>query len=463
MRTAALLIALFAFTAHAAGLPPDSEIRRIVQDRVQGIAGPEGGMGIVVGVLDEKGPRVIAYGDTGGADRLPVNGDTVFEIASVTKVFTALLLVDMVRTRAMVLTDPVAKYLPKGTKLPERNGRTITLVDLATHTSGLPFMPDNLPGLRDPAAASYSQADLYRFVAAQTLPHDIGTQWSYSNLDYWLLQEAIAARGRGSFEELLQRRVIAPLGLQSTAITLTPQLHVRAATGHDAALQPAPPFSSVPVFNLMPAAGGMASTANDLLRFLSVAMGYEDSKLAPSMAKLLQTRRPAGRAEQALGWLIAGEGDDAIVYHDGGSFGHASSVAWQPQRRIGVVVLANQTTNVGDIARHLLQPSVPLEQPVRARHAEITLDAAVLDKYVGRYDMEEEGVVVIARDGALLTIELPPSWGLPKLRLHAEGQRDFFATEVPLRATFEVSPDGKVTGMLVYPPRGQRAIPARRL
>lgn len=462
-RPAALLISLIAFSTYAAGLPPDSEIRRIVEQRVQGIAGPEGGMGIVVGVLDEKGPRVIAYGDTGGADRLPLNGDTVFEIASVTKVFTALLLVDMVRTRSMVLTDPVAKYLPKGTKLPERNGRAITLVDLATHTSGLPFMPDNLPALTDPAGARYSQVDLYRFIAAQTLSHDIGTEWSYSNLDYWLLQEAIAARGRGTFEELLQRRVIEPLGLQSTAITLTPHMHARAATGHDAALQPAPPFASVPVYNLMPAGGGMASTANDLLRFLSVAMGYEDSKLAPSMAKLLQTRRPAGSSEQALGWMIAGNGDDAIVYHDGGSFGHASSVAWQPQRRIGVVVLANQTTNVGDIARHLLQPSVPLEKPTRARHTEIALDAAVLDSYAGRYDMQDEGVVVIAHDGTLLTIELPSSWGLPKLRLHAEGQRDFFATELPLRATFEVSASGQVTGMLVYPPRGKRAIPARRL
>ena len=166
-----------------------------------------------------------------------------------------------------------------------------------------------------------------------------------------MLQEAIAARGRGTFEELLQRRVIAPLGLQSTAITLTSQLHVRAATGHYVVLQPAPPFASVPVFNLMPAAGGMASTANDLLRFLSVAMGYEDSKLAHSMAKLLQTRRPAGSAEQALGWLITGTGDDAIVYHDGGSFGHASSVPWQPQRRIGVVVLANPNSTMSATSR----------------------------------------------------------------------------------------------------------------
>jgi CubicO group peptidase (beta-lactamase class C family) len=210
----------------------------------------------------------------------------------------------------------------------------------------------------------------------------------------------------------------------------------------------------------MPAAGGMVSSANDLLRLLSAAMGYEDSKLAASMAAQLQIRRPAGRNEQALGWLIMGTGDDAIVFHDGGSFGFASSVAWQPQRRIGVVVLANQTTNVGDIARHLLQPNIPLEQPARARHTEVTLDTATLDNYAGRYDMQDEGAVVITRENALLTIELPASWGLPKLRLHAEGQRDFFATELPLRVTFEVDDAGHATGMQLRPPRGQRAIAA---
>ena len=458
-----LLIGCLAFSAAAVALPPDGEIHRIIEERVETIAGPEGGMGIAVGVLDEKGPRVIAFGDSGGPGRRPLTGDTVFEIASVTKVFTALLLADMVRTRHLKLTDPVAKYLPKGTKLPERNGRAITLVDLATHTAGLPFMPDNLPALLDSASSRYSQADLYRFIAAQTLSHDIGSEWDYSNLDYWLLQEAMAARGRANFEQLLQKRVIAPLGLQSTVITLSPELKARAAVGHDAVLQPAPPIGSLPVFDLMPAAGGMLSTANDLLKFLSVAMGYEDSKLAPSMAKLLQTRRPAGKDEQALGWMIMSDGDDEIVFHDGGSFGFSSSVAWQPQRRIGVVVLMNQTGSVADLARHLLQPSTPLQKPTRARHTEITLDTAVLDGYVGRYDLEDEGVTTLAREDTLLTIELPASWGLPKLRLHAETAREFFATELPLRVTFEVDSNNRVTGMLVQPPRGQRAIPARKL
>jgi CubicO group peptidase (beta-lactamase class C family) len=304
--------------SQAAGLPSDGDIQRILEQRVQAIAGPEGGMGIVVGVLDEKGPRVVAYGDTGGSDRRALNGDTAFEIASVSKVFTALLLADMVRTGDLALTDPAAKYLPPS------NGLSVTLVDLATHTAGLPFMPDNLTALMESPAASYSQSDLYGFIASRPLSHDIGSKWEYSNLDYWLLQEVIAARARADFGQVLQSRLLTPLGLRNTAATWSPELKARAAAGHDAALQPAPDIASLPVFNLMPAAGGMVSTANDLLKFLSMVMGYQDTKVAPSMAALLQTRRSAGGHEQALGWWVIGSGEDAIVFHDGGSFGFSA-------------------------------------------------------------------------------------------------------------------------------------------
>lgn len=441
----------------AAGLPSDGDIYRIIEQRVQAIAGPEGGMGIVVGVLDGKGARVVAYGDTGGADRRPLTGDTVLEIASVTKVFTALLLADMVRTGDLSLTDPAAKYLPQS------KGLSMALVDLATHTAGLPFMPDNLAALLESPATRYSKTDLYGFIASRAASDDVGSRWVYSNLDYWLLQEVIAARAGSDFAQVLQSRVLTPLGLRNTAAAWSPQLKAQAAAGHDAVLQPAPDIASLPVFNLMPGAGSMVSTANDLLKFLSMVMGYENTKLAPSMAALLQTRRPAGEHEQALGWWIIGTGEDAIAFHNGGSFGFSSSLAWQPQRRVGVVVLSNQVTGAAGIAHHLLQPNVPLAQAQRARRTEITLDAAVLDRYVGRYDMQDEGIVVVGREGTLLTIELPASWGLPSLRLRAEKEREFFATGLPLQATFEVDANGRVTGMLVQPPRGQPPIPARRL
>jgi CubicO group peptidase (beta-lactamase class C family) len=99
-------------------------------------------------------------------------------------------------------------------------------------------MPDNLSSFQD---SSYSKADLYRFIAAQTLQQDIGSTWDYSNLDYWLLQEAIATRGRADFEQLMQKRVIAPLGLRSTTLTLSPELQARVAIGHDAVMQPTRP------------------------------------------------------------------------------------------------------------------------------------------------------------------------------------------------------------------------------
>src|SRR5208282_2202122 len=114
-------------------MPSDSEIRQILVDRIDV---QQQSVGIVVGVIGPDGRRVIAYGHLEKGDPRPLNGDTIFELGSATKAFTSLLLADMVQRGEVALDDPVTKYLPPGVKMPERNGRSITLVDLATHTSG---------------------------------------------------------------------------------------------------------------------------------------------------------------------------------------------------------------------------------------------------------------------------------------------------------------------------------------
>jgi D-alanyl-D-alanine-carboxypeptidase/D-alanyl-D-alanine-endopeptidase len=120
--------------------PADSEIRKILADRI----GPDTlGIGIVVGVIDANGRRIVSYGSLAKNDKRPLNGDTIFEIGSMTKVFTSLVLMDMVQKGEVALTDPVSKYLPASVKVPERNGRKITLEDLSTQSSGLPRMPSN--------------------------------------------------------------------------------------------------------------------------------------------------------------------------------------------------------------------------------------------------------------------------------------------------------------------------------
>lgn len=446
-------------------LPSDAEIRKILAERVDTLAGHQDGIGIVVGVIGSQGRRVIPYGHFSQADPRPLGGDTLFEIGSVSKVFTALLLADMVRKGEVALADPVAKYLPAGVKVPERNGRSITLLDLATHTSGLPFMPDELPAFNTSVAADDSDARLYQFLARYQLTRDPGAEWDYSNVGYWLLGQALATRAGTNYESLLRTRVLAPLRMKNTAITLSAKLKSQLALGHNAVLQPSASFSSVSIYSAMPAAGGLVSTVNDLLTFLAVAMGYEPSPLAPSMAAMLTTRRPidGDGSEQALGWVVTGKADDQLVMHYSFTWGYASYVAWDPATRTGVVVLSNQLTSVGDIGRHLLRPNMPLEPPTVTRHTEIKLGSAVLNTYAGQYEAKGVGVFNITRDDDFLTIQLPPDWGLPKLRLRPETQRDFFVAELPVRVTFQTDGEGRVNGLLLYPPRGQHPLPANRI
>jgi CubicO group peptidase (beta-lactamase class C family) len=456
-RATSLLAALAAITP-----PSDVEIRKVLAERVEALAAHEPVLGIVVGVVGPEGRRVVAYGHPGQGHSRPLDGETAFEIGSVTKVFTALLLAEMVESGDVALTDPVAKHLPAA-RIPRRNGRSITLADLATHTSALPFMPDALPDFSAPAATKYGAAQLYEFLARYELPCEIGTRWEYSNIGYWLLGEALAARAGTDFESLLRRRVLAPLGLHGTAVTPGPGLKATLAAGHNAVLQPVPSLSTVPVLGGMPAAGGLVSTARDMSAFLAATMGYEGSPCAAAMSALLSTRRPTAQpgVEQALGWTVVG-GDDPLIIHDGGTLGFASSLAWDPKRRIGVVVLSNHVADVGDIARHLLRPEYPLKTPTAARRVEIALDPALLDTYAGRYDAAGEGVFAVVRQGDFLAIELPADWGLPKLRLRPESAREFFVAELPLRVAFQSDGKGRVTSLLVHPPRGQKAVLATR-
>ena len=465
-RRSAIAISIFAtFStsfARTQAVPPDDEIRKILAER---IGENEKAIGIVVGVIDPQGRRIISYGHRDVGDARPLNGDTVFEIASVTKVFTALLLADMVEKNEVALSDPASKYLTAAAiKLPERNGHLITLVDLATHTSGLPFMPADAPPFNDPTAAKYSTGDLKRYLASYQLTREIGSEWDYSNIGFWVLSEALAARGGKDIENLIRSRVLAPLKMTETDFELSAKMRENLAPGHDSALQPAPAASTIPIYSIMPAIGLLYSTTNDLLTFLSECLGYEPSPLVPAMDVALSNRRPVQPGnEQALGWNVYGKDADQVIFRDGSSFGYASVMAYDPNSRVGVVVLTNQVGDVGDIARHLLRPDFPLAKPANTKHIEIALDSKVLDSCVGRYEAKGEGIFTIARENNFLTIESPADWGLPKLRIRPESQRDFFATELPLQVTFQTGPDGKVRSLTIYPPRGQKGVPANKL
>ena len=211
-------------------VPTNEEIRAVLADRIDV---QKTSVGIVVGVIEPAGRRVVAYGSLAKGNGRALDGDTVFEIGSVTKVFTSLVLADMVQRGEAAFDDPVAKYLPEQVKVPERAGRSITLEDLSRHMSALPRLPSNLVlrNMSNPYA-EYSVEQLYEFLSAHELSRDIGSKYEYSNLGVGLLGHALARRAGADYESLVKVRVLEPLGMKSTSITLSPEMKARLATGH---------------------------------------------------------------------------------------------------------------------------------------------------------------------------------------------------------------------------------------
>jgi D-alanyl-D-alanine-carboxypeptidase/D-alanyl-D-alanine-endopeptidase len=422
----------------------DPEIRQMLVDRIDV---QHQSVGIVVGVVGPDGRRMIAYGHLEKRDPRAVNGDTVFEIGSDTKVFTSLLLADMVQRGEVALDDPVAKYLPSTVHMPQRNGRAITLVDLATHTSGLPRMPSNLAP-NDPANpyADYSVDQLYQFLSTYQLTRDIGSHYEYSNLGGGLLGHVLARRAGMDYEALVRARITDPLGMTNTRITLTPDMKARLAAGHDAALE------TVANWDLptLAGAGALRSTANDLLTFLAANLGYAKSPLAPAMAAMLTVRRPTGQPglDVALAWHIFTTNGKEIVWHNGGTGGYRSFMGFDPKTRAGVVVLSNAETTAGvdDIGRHLLDSSVPLVKPPTVHH-EVPVDPKMFDAFVGRYQLTPNVLMTVTRAGDHRFVQLT---GQPQFEIFPESDRDYFLKVVDAQITFVTDSTGRATELILH-------------
>lgn len=450
------MLATILLTASGAAQPPDSEIRKILIERIDSF---HQGVGIVVGVVDAHGRRIVAYGSLDKGDARPLNGDTVFEIGSATKVFTSLLLADMVQRGEVALADPVAKYLPAEVKVPERNGRSITLLDLSTHTSGLPRMPSNFqPKNSANPYADYTVKQLYDFLSGYQLTRDIGSKFEYSNLGGGLLGQALAHRAGMDYESLVQARITGPLGMHSTAIALTPDMKARLAIGHNTNLEATSNWD----LPALAGAGALRSTANDMLTFLAANLGYVKSPLAPAMASMLAVRRPTGvggLGEIGLGWLVAKSSENEIVWHNGGTGGYRSFVGFEPKTGAGVVVLSNTFTTAGvdDIGMHLLDSSVPL-LPAPKEHKEITVDPKLFDGYLGQYQLAPNFILTITREGDKLFAQ---ATNQPKFPIFPEGEKAFFLKVVDAQITFETDTTGKAVSLTLH--QSGRDMPAKRI
>ncbi|HSS13369.1 MAG TPA: serine hydrolase domain-containing protein [Rhizomicrobium sp.] len=312
--------------------------------------------GMVAGLCDGGGRQIVTRGIAGNGHAL--DGDTVFDIGSITKLFTALALADMVARGQMAMEDPLAKYLPAAAHVPKFQGRAITLLDLVTYSPGLPGWPADMPALSEKPFPDYSVDRLYHALSQTALAAPPGTKYVYSNFGFGLLGLALARHAGMDFESLIVSRICDPLGMESTRIAPTRQMRERIAPGHFQKLARVKSWNMPPAFA---AAGAFRSTANDLLKFLSAAMGA--SPLAPAFAEMMKVRRPAGKPDTqvAAGWFLTSAHDDRLVWKDGGVLGYSSFIGYSALRQNGVVVLANGNSGVLDLGKHLINPDFPLE------------------------------------------------------------------------------------------------------
>jgi serine-type D-Ala-D-Ala carboxypeptidase/endopeptidase len=315
---------------------------------------------IVIGIITPNGTQVYGYGNISKANSTKVNGNTIFDTASITKTFTTTLLADMVKQGLVNFDDPIEKYLPNTVKVPTYNRHKITLESLATHTSGLPDFP--VGWIRN---HTYTTQQVYNFLSNTPLQSEPGTKANYSDFGMGILGHILSIRAGIPYAQLVKDRILSVLGMDSTgiamnstAITLSDSLKSRLAKGHIGGKEVNLEF----VPEAIQGAGALHSTANDLLKYLAANMGLIHTSIndiiqethlirheypqAPSLHfDSINNNKSLSASYVGFGWFIDTNLGTEVIQHSGGIDGYSSFIGFNPTKQEGVVLLCSCESN----------------------------------------------------------------------------------------------------------------------
>lgn len=411
----------------------DAELSRLIRFRLEK---QRAGTGIVLGILRPSGKIVLTAGVTSLNGSSQVDGQTIYEVASLTKVFTALLLADAVARGEVRADDPLQNYVPRGVIVPQFDGRAMTLTDLATHTSGLPLRPNNLYAAPDAINkyANYSMEQLYAGLPNYRLTRPLGSKFEYSNVGFSLLGHALALRAQTTYDNLLRDRVTRPLGVLDTRFGEDPAAQARRSQGYDIDLKPVEPTT----FGALNPGGGLRSTANDLLMLLDLFLnGRGPGELPQAAMLMLAVDRPGDRKEtrMALGWRRTQTSGETYYWSNGSGDGSRAFMGFNPRRRIAVVALANAATGIGtdDIGISVIAPGQSINLQIPKVHRQITLPPETLDRFVGVYRYEPGDEFSVSRGAVALLV----GSGTSQFPVYPETPTHFFAKVADIELDFD--------------------------
>jgi len=398
-------------------------------------------VGIALALTGREGTTLVTHGRLSRDGAKSISPDTIFEIGSISKVVTSLLLAQLVLDGRVTLDDPAQNYMPDGIHLPTKNGRAITLFDLASHYSGLPSVPPEI--LKAPIEnpyANYGRKELAQFLMSYQLPRAPGEAFEYSNTGVALLGLALERITGERYEDLARSRVFVPLGMTETwAVVPTSERH-RFAAGYDINGDPAAHWD----LGLFLPAGGWHSTARDMARFVEAASDVRKSPLSAAFSLMLARTRATDTDDVrvGLGWFVS---DDKIVWHNGMTGGFSSIAAFRRDDGRGVLTLSNQASAAGvdDIGLHLLDPSRPLEEPP-ATVPYHPVPATLLAEYAGSYRLDADIDIEVSAQQGRLYLKVP---GQGRIEFQALSDNEFTAPALGAAIRFQRDAVGKISGL----------------
>ncbi len=408
---------------------------------------------LVIAVIDGKDSAVYGFGRARPGDKGVPDADTVYEIGSVTKTMTGLLLADAIVAGKAQLDQPVAALLP-AYAIPALAGQKITVGQLATHFSGLPRLPANLApaDMRNPYA-DYAEAQLRAFLAGHTLARAPGAAYEYSNLAYGLLGTALATQANMSYEELLQARIFRPLAMASSSAVTTPALRARLAPGHLADGKPAENWD----FQAIAGAGAVRSSARDMIAYMQSYM----QATRPAQQLAVQPRQVLagegdGVKKVGLAWMLDQVKGQPFAWHNGQTGGYASFAGYTLDGKRGVVVLSSTARDVDALGVGVLLPG-SLPPPNAPAPKEIAIAPAELAQYAGQYALAPTFVLSVRQgpDGLLVG-----ATGQGEAPVYASAKDTFFYKVVEAQLVFQRDAQGAITGVVLH--QNGQAMPGKR-
>jgi CubicO group peptidase (beta-lactamase class C family) len=403
-------------------------------------------IGVVVSLVNDDNGHFEMLGKRNINQDSKVGIDTLFEIGSISKTFTTLVLADMVIKGEVQLDDPVNKYLPVSATLPSNKSMQITLRHLATHTSGLPKMPSNFtPANPNNPYADYTVEDFYHFLTNFTFTREAGVKTEYSNVGVGLLGHVLTLISGQDYESLIRARILDPLEMNSTVIKFSLSDLEKAATGHDSYRAPTG-YWDIPT---LAGAGAIRSTARDMMKYLKLQMGLIQSNLNEAVALTHQFNTDfMGNMKVGLAWIKVPSSNGYFIMHSGGTGGFASFIGFNPSTNKGIVVLSNSSNSVEVIGMAVMSNKVDKVLAMMAKSKQNdamskkttelsnnqVFSPELLGEYTGKYQLAPGFFLTISNKGDRLFAQV----GNHESKvLHPKSTTEFTIPKMKARMTFQ--------------------------